>query len=64
MPIMDGVETIKVVRADENLKQLPIIMLTTDETRKTETLEHGANGFLMKPIKREKLFEKIHSLYI
>lgn len=64
MPVMDGVETIKVVRADENLKQVPIIMLTTDETRKGETLEEGANGFLMKPIKREELFNKIHSIYI
>jgi len=51
MPVMNGIEMLKVVRADDNLRQLPIVILTTDETKKNEALESGANGFLMKPIR-------------
>jgi len=59
MPVMGGIEMLKVVRADENLRQLPIIVLTTDETKKSEALECGANGFLMKPIRNTDLMQKI-----
>jgi len=59
MPIMGGIDMLKVVRADDNLRQLPIIVLTTDETKKVEALDCGANGFLMKPIRKEDLERKI-----
>lgn len=36
MPVMGGIEMLKVVRADDNLKQLPIIVLTTDERKKAK----------------------------
>ena len=62
MPVMGGIEVLNVVRADKNLRQLPIIVLTTDETKKNEALESGANGFLMKPIKKNDLIEKIASV--
>ncbi len=64
MPVMNGIEMLKVVRADENLNQLPIIVLTTDETKKSEALEVGANGFLMKPIRERDLIAKIEQLLI
>ena len=64
MPVMNGIEMLKVVRADDNLKQLPIIVLTTDETKKSEALEFGANGFLMKPIRAEELKNKINTLIV
>ncbi len=64
MPVMNGIEMLKVVRADENLKQLPIIVLTTDETKKGEALEFGANGFLMKPIRADELKAKINALIL
>ena len=64
MPIMNGIEMLKVVRADENLMQLPIIVLTTDETKKSEALEYGANGFLMKPIRADQLKAKIETVMV
>ncbi len=64
MPIMGGLEMLKVVRADDNLRQLPILVLTTDETKKSEALEFGANGFLMKPIRSDELVEKIATVII
>lgn len=64
MPIMGGIEMLKVVRADDNLHQLPIIVLTTDETKKSEALEYGANGFLMKPIRKDDLINKITTVIL
>jgi len=64
MPVMGGIEMLKVVRADDNLKQLPIIVLTTDETKKTEALEEGANGFLMKPVRAADVTSKIKELFV
>jgi len=64
MPIMGGIEMLKVVRADDNLRQLPIIVLTTDETKKAEALECGANGFLMKPIRNNDLISKMATVIV
>ena len=64
MPIMGGIDVLKVVRADKNLRQVPIIVLTTDETKKAEALEFGANAFLMKPIRNDDLMKKIATVLI
>jgi len=64
MPIMNGIEMLNVVRADDNLRQVPIVVLTTDETKKAEALECGANSFLMKPIRGDELVQKIKSVIV
>ncbi len=64
MPVMNGMEVLKVVRSDENIEQMPIIVLTTDETKRSEALELGANGFLMKPIRNSDLVNKIDSILV
>ena len=62
MPVMGGIEMLKVVRADEGLKHIPVIVLTTDETKRAEALDCGANDFVMKPVRKEQVAEKIHRL--
>ncbi len=62
MPIMDGLEVLEIVNSDENIKQIPVIVLTTDETKKTRAIELGAKGFLMKPIRNNELTQKIDSI--
>ena len=64
MPIMGGIDVLKIVRADENLHQVPIIVLTTDETRKSEALEFGANSFIMKPIRKDNLIHKMETVIV
>lgn len=61
MPIMNGLEVLKVVRSDTNIAQIPIVVLTTDETKKREALELGANDFITKPIRSSELTQKINS---
>jgi len=57
MPEMDGYEAIRHIRADEQLKSIPIIAVTakaTVEDRK-KALNVGANDYLTKPINYEAL---------
>ncbi len=59
MPVVDGVEFLKIFRSDVSNTHIPIIVLSTDDTRKTEVFDNGANDFLRKPILQDKLNEKI-----
>jgi putative two-component system response regulator len=38
---------------------IPVIVLSTDDTRKTEVFDNGANDFLRKPVMQDALYEKI-----
>jgi len=55
MPEMNGIEFLKARQKDEVLNQIPIIMLTTDESKKNEAFDLGATDFLTKPITNKKL---------
>ena len=59
MPIVDGIEFLKIFRSDMANAHIPVIVLSTDDTRKTEVFDNGANDFLRKPIKENDLFGKI-----
>jgi len=59
MPIVDGVEFLKIFRSDMSNSHIPVIVLSTDDTRKTEVFDNGANDFLRKPIKEDDLFNKM-----
>ena len=57
MPNMDGIELIKNVRASQQYKFIPIIMLTTEsqDSRKQEGKSAGATGWIVKPFKPAQL---------
>ena len=59
MPVVDGVEFLKIFRSDMKNAHIPVIVLSTDDTRKTEVFDNGANDFLRKPIKEDQLNEKL-----
>ena len=64
MPIMGGIDFLKVARADDQMKSLPVIVLTTDETIRAEALNEGANDFLTKPIREKDIVAKIAKLIL
>ena len=64
MPIMGGIDFLKVARADDNMKSIPVIVLTTDETIRAEALNEGANDFLTKPIREKDIIAKISQLIL
>ena len=59
MPIVDGIEFLKIFRSDMANSHIPVIVLSTDDSRKTEVFDNGANDFLRKPIKETDLFSKM-----
>jgi len=59
MPVMDGIEFLKEIRAKPEYINLPIIVLTTDDSKKTQATLLGANDVLIKPISPVTLIEKI-----
>lgn len=64
MPRMDGVELLERIRADEQLRPLPVIMLTsTDNQAEIDRCYHaGASGYVAKPINIVSLGEKLQRL--
>ncbi|MBF7729987.1 Hpt domain-containing protein [Pseudomonas sp. N040] len=64
MPRMDGFEVATLVRHDERLKDLPIIMITsrTGEKHRQRALAIGVNEYLGKPYQEAQLLETINRL--
>jgi len=52
MPKVDGLEVLKVMKADQRLKTIPIVMLTSSRETPdlTECYEHGVNAYVVKPV--------------
>jgi CheY-like chemotaxis protein len=50
MPVMDGFEVLRVLRAEETFRHLPIVMLTTSNQPEAveEAYDLGANGYVVK----------------
>jgi len=61
MPGMDGIETMKRLRADTRTARLPVLMISASSTPEEEerSLEVGANGFLAKPVNEHDLLREI-----
>ncbi|MBR6223966.1 MAG: EAL domain-containing protein [Lachnospiraceae bacterium] len=49
MPVMDGFELLKELKSDEELKKIPVIVLTSEESAEVKSLELGAADFIKKP---------------
>ena len=64
MPRMDGYELTTRVRSDENLKHIPIIMITSRAGAKhrQKALELGVDMYMSKPYQEEELFNNIDTL--
>lgn len=62
MPVLDGISLLKQLRAAQN--PIPVIMLTTfdDSELFLNSLQAGANGFLLKDVSLDKLLEAIETV--
>jgi two-component system chemotaxis response regulator CheY len=64
MPGMPGLELLKLVRADERLARMPVLMLTAEAKREqiVEAAQAGVNGYVIKPFTAATLKEKIDKI--
>lgn len=61
MPRMNGLEFVQFVRRNRDYDNLKLMMVTTNNTEEkvAQALEAGANDFLMKPVTKKSLEEKL-----
>ena len=61
MPIMDGLKLVSLIRGDEQHKDIPIIIITTEgaEEDRRKGLALGANAYLAKPIQTSELLKLV-----
>lgn len=64
MPRMDGIEVLERIKADEHLRRLPVIMLTSTDNQSEIDRCYcaGANGYVAKPVDIATLGEKLQRL--
>ena len=61
LPVMDGWEATRRLKADGNVKHIPVIALTAHamSTDEEKALAAGCDGYLAKPLDEDLLFEKL-----
>ncbi len=64
MPKMSGLELLKAVRSDPNLKDIIFIMVTAEAQKDNviEAIKHGVNQYIVKPFTPETLKEKLEKV--
>lgn len=65
MPRMSGIEFLEILKADDVMKYLPTIVLTTSENRVDllECYKIGIAGYILKPLKYEDYESKIRAVF-
>jgi len=61
IPIYNGHEVLKQIKTDDNLKKIPVIMLTTSSNQKDIDLayENHSNSYVKKPLDMDEFLEAI-----
>ena len=64
MPVMDGLKLISLMRGEETLKDIPIVVITTEGAAedRERALNLGANEYLTKPIQANRVLSVARSL--
>jgi two-component system chemotaxis response regulator CheY len=64
MPDIGGIEVLEFVRAQDKLRSLPILVVTTrgDEASRERALTAGASAFMTKPFTPEGLLDRVDAL--
>jgi CheY-like chemotaxis protein len=62
MPIMTGIEATLIIRENQKYSKIPIIALSAHSSQEDidEIINAGANDYLVKPVKKEEIIDKIN----
>lgn len=65
MPGMTGIELLRAIRADAQLRTLPVLMVTAEAKREQiiEAAQNGVNGYIIKPFTAQTLEEKLGKVF-
>jgi two-component system response regulator len=64
LPLIDGIEVLRRIKADDRTKTIPVVMLTSshEERDLVETYRLGVNSYIVKPVDFEQFTESARSL--
>lgn len=64
MPEMSGIELLKFVRSEDNLKHIPFLMVTAEAQQENilMAVQSGVSNYIVKPFTAETLKEKIEKI--
>lgn len=65
MPVMEGIELLRAVRADESLKHLPFLMVTAEAEKASVLLaiKEGVSNYIVKPFTEDVIKAKIEQIF-
>lgn len=65
MPVMQGIELLKYIRETENLKHIPVLMVTAESKKEQIVMaaHAGVNGYIVKPFTGATLKSKLDKIY-
>lgn len=66
MPVMDGLDLLKNIRADAGLNHLPVLMVTAESKKENiiAAAQAGADGYIVKPFTGATLKEKLDKILL
>jgi PAS domain S-box-containing protein len=61
MPVLDGHEATRIIKTDEKIKHIPVVMLTASvmKEQENEFKQNGFDGFLRKPVNKSELIAQL-----
>ncbi|MCP4215313.1 MAG: response regulator [bacterium] len=64
MPVMSGIEFLKIIKEDEKFKCIPVIILTTssEESDRVAGFKLSVAGYIIKPVEFDKFVEVIKTI--
>ena len=64
MPRMNGIEFLRVVKQDEALRRIPVIVLTasTEEQDRVDSFDLGVAGYMVKPVGYQQFVEVVRTI--
>jgi CheY-like chemotaxis protein len=64
MPRMNGIEFLRVIRHDNELRKIPVVILTSskEEEHKMESFDLGISGYMIKPVDYIKFVEVVKTI--
>ena len=65
MPNMDGIEMLGHIKANETLKNVPVVMVSTEgsQAKVLEAVQLGAAGYVRKPFNADQIKEKLAAFF-
>jgi two-component system response regulator len=64
MPLVNGLEVLREIKADEQLREIPVVMLTSSAERRDLHTSYslGANSYVVKPVDIDDFFEAVRGV--